>query len=452
MSQSSTPQSSGRVVLFQHGGELSEFADILEDLAVRPDECEDAFPNPERFAGARLVIVSASRLLESGTPDLSLWPRTIAVVDDSSRTLVTHLNRVGVSMVIRRPIHPRALRLLLLHEIYCGPERRSRRRISIGHPIRIGSGLFRPQATLLELSSTAARIELANAPKVGTQIRLLFGKDLTKHKALKLQAKVVRSIRASDAHHRPEAEISVVILDADQHAKAIQKILDRFAISPAKWNTNKTPRRATPNRTRSGSKPETFDPHAEPIPPTASGSPPDSPPPTVEPELDDAIESHVELDALEPDSNVAQTPGEPEAGSDDRHDRRHNTRIPYNQRVVALGEEAARVLVGRDLASGGMRIEATPSISLGDVFRIALHSGAESDPVVVVANVVRDDGANGIMLSFNDLSPAQSEQLEKIINSSLPVHANTEDMGDAEAIGEAIVVAEILDSIKPEEK
>ena len=115
-------------------------------------------------------------------------------------------------------------------------------------------------------------------------------------------------------------------------------------------------------------------------------------------------------------------------------------------------EEAARVLVGRDLASGGMRIEATPSISLGDVFRIALHSGAESDPVVVVANVVRDDGANGIMLSFNDLSPAQSEQLEKIINSSLPVHANTEDMGDAEAIGEAIVVAEILDSIKPEEK
>ena len=118
MSQSTTPDAIDRAVLFQHGDELSEFADLLAELALPVDTFTAGFPNPEQLEGARLVIVSGSRLLETGTPNLSLWPRTIAVVDDSSRTLVTHLSRIGVSLVIRRPIHPRALRLLLLHEIY----------------------------------------------------------------------------------------------------------------------------------------------------------------------------------------------------------------------------------------------------------------------------------------------------------------------------------------------
>ena len=52
---------------------------------------------------------------------------------------------------------------------------------------------------------------------------------------------------------------------------------------------------------------------------------------------------------------------------------------------MALGEEAARVLVGRDLSQGGMRIAANDAVGLGDVLRLALHCGTELEPVVVMA-------------------------------------------------------------------
>ncbi len=40
---------------------------------------------------------------------------------------------------------------------------------------------------------------------------------------------------------------------------------------------------------------------------------------------------------------------------------------------MALGEEAARGLVGRDLSQGGMRLAAKDAVDLGDVLRVALH-------------------------------------------------------------------------------
>jgi hypothetical protein len=328
----------------------------------------------------------------------------------------------------------------LLHEIYRGPERRSRKRILIGHPIRVSSGLFKPSAILLELSSTGARIELANAPKVGSRLRLLFGKDLTNNKPLKLQARVIRSIRASDKKNRPEAEIGVAILDANRHAKTIKGILDRFALGPAKWKTKGRPQRIESNSNPITSTTQTIEHDVAPTLPPTRVATPERTPPTVELELVDAVE-HA---PAEQNSNTAQN-------SDGLNDRRQDARVPYDQRVVALGKEAARVLVGRDLASGGMRIASTPAVSIGDVFRVALHSGAQTEPLVVVADALRDDGDDGIVLSFKGLSPSQSEQLEKIISSSLPVHTNTDDIGDPSAIGEAIVVAEILETVKAQD-
>ena len=139
-----------------------------------------------------------------------------------------------------------------------------------------------------------------------------------------------------------------------------------------------------------------------------------------------------------------------ETGSDEARDRRSMTRVPYERRVVALGEEAARVLVGRDLSPGGMRIDATPGVALGDVLRVALHSGTRSEPMIVLANVVRDDGEAGLVLCFSDLSPRQQEQLDQIIDSSGPIHVNPDCLeGDGtqpSAVG-SIIVAEMLDTI-----
>ena len=82
--------------------------------------------------------------------------------------MLAQLSPVGASLVIRCPIHPRTLRLVLLHKVYRGPERRRRKRTLIGHPVRVGTGLFKQRATLLELLDTGARIQLPKAPKVGS--------------------------------------------------------------------------------------------------------------------------------------------------------------------------------------------------------------------------------------------------------------------------------------------
>ena len=470
VSQSTTPHSTDRAVLFQHGDELSEFADLLSEFSMSVDDCTGDFPDPERLEGARLVIVSGRRLLESGTPNLSLWPRTIAVIDDSSRTLVTHLSRIGVAMVIRRPIHPRALRLLLLHEIYRGPERRGRRRILISHPIRISSGLFRPHATLLELSPTGARLELANAPKVGTKIRILIGKDLTKSRPIKLQAKVIRSIRSSSKNNHAEDEIGVVILDANRHAKTIKGILDRFAMGPAKWKTKRPQDEPESHDAAADSKVETANsgtshslpPAHTPVSPSKVESKiigtligevtiqESTDPPsrietvTTEPAIRDELDSHSGDPADERISDALQQ------SVDDQSERRSDPRIPYDQRVVALGEEAARILVGRDLCRGGMRVAATPSIAVGDVLRVALHSGTQTEPLIVLASASRDDGDDGLVLSFNDLSRTQREHLEMIITSELPVHANGDDLDAPSSTGETIIIAEMLETVGPE--
>jgi hypothetical protein len=470
VSQSTTPHSGERAVLLQHGRELAEFSDLLSELAMPVDECTTGFPPRELLAGARIVIASGKRLLESGTPNLGLWPRTIAVIDDSSRTLVNHLNRIGVAMVIRRPIHPRALRLLLLHEIYHGPERRVRRRVLIGHPIRISSGLFRPHATLLELSPTDARIELVNAPKVGSKIRILLGKELTKNKPVKLHAKIIRSTQASNNNDRDESEIAVAILDAKRHAKTIKAVLDRFALSPAKWKTKQPHTEPKSQRTASAPRVEVADNGiSRSLPPTRTPSIRSE----VEPEIDapstDGNTAHEGMvsssrigtvtidpaipdgiDCLSTDPASNDIADEPPKNSDDSDERRCDVRIPYDQRVVALGEEAARVLVGRDLCAGGMRIAATSSVAVGDVLRVALHGGTQSEPLVVLASALRDDGDDGLVLTFDDLSETQREQLDKIIAGGLPVHANNDALEDAAAMGEAIVVAEVLETVTQE--
>jgi len=456
VSQSTTPQSAGPVVLFQHGSELAEFAEVLSGLAVPVDEWNADLPDPEELEGACLVIISGKRLLESGTPNLKRWPRTIAVVDGSSRTLVNHLSRIGVAMVIRQPIHPRTLRLLLLHEIYRGPERRRRRRIAVGHPIRISSGLFRSRATLVELSPTGARIELANAPKVGSKMRLLVGKELTQTKPLKLRAQIVRSIRGSGKSDRGQSEVGVAILDADRHKKTIKGILDRFALGPAKWKASRPQSEPVSRGVAAHSPIESAATTEMPkitgmadtaangthrsLPPTFSGVGPSK----VEPEIENVLAEDARADTA-----ISESPGET---SDPSTNRRLEERIPYDQRVVALGEEAARVLVGRDLSIGGMRVAATPSIAIGDGLRIAVHGGAQTEPLVILARALRDDGDDGLGLSFKDLSEPQREQLDKIITCSLPVHANDDDLEDVSAMNDAVVVAEVIEVVAREAK
>jgi PilZ domain len=440
----STAPSAGMVILLERNDELSEFARLLEEFGLPFSRCTTDLPDGGQLANASLVVASAQRLVESGPPHLSLWPLTIAVVRDASKTLSSHLHRIGVSMILCQPVHPQALRLLLLHSIYRGPERRNRKRTPIGHPIRVGTGLFRSKATLLEISPRGARIEMSHMPKIGSVLRIQLGKQLTLGRPLKLNAKVVRRIEKPHSRARAKPEVGLSILEAHENRHAIRAILDRFADGPATLKSAApSTHRASPGR------------HEPTKPPTSTGVPEDS---TGERDLDTSVEASSfppEFRAETIPESKGEVREEPHLATNiDREassERRAEERIPYHRRIVALDREAARVLVGHDLSRGGMRVTSNPPVVVDDVLRVALHCGTQMEPLVLTARALRDDGEDGVVLGFVDLLPDQRDHLEKIISSSGPIRApRPADSLEAEST-DSLVVGELLETLEPSE-
>jgi hypothetical protein len=89
-----------------------------------------------------------------------------------------------------------------------------------------------------------------------------------------------------------------------------------------------------------------------------------------------------------------------------------------------------------------MRVERFSGLAVGDPLHLAIYGAAEHEPFLVWATVHRDDGANGLALIFDQVSPQLAEQLEKVI-ADLPA---VESLHDDEARAMGTVVTEILES------
>ena len=129
----------------------------------------------------------------------------------------------------------------------------------------------------------------------------------------------------------------------------------------------------------------------------------------------------------------------PETGGSEK---RTDPRRAYGQRVIALADDAARVLLGRDISLGGMRVDPNPELGLGDRVRIAIHVRARTEPLVVNARVTRDDGEQGLVLEFDNLSDQASEYLKKMIHF-LPM------LSVRDEAGEGVIFSEILEHTAP---
>jgi hypothetical protein len=123
-------------------------------------------------------------------------------------------------------------------------------------------------------------------------------------------------------------------------------------------------------------------------------------------------------------------------------DRRKQPRVQYSNRVVAAAADGSlhRVLIGRDLSSGGMRADRQKDLVVGSTLRIALYDPTRETPVVVMATVLRDDGERGLALRFDDLLPEVAQHLEQLVASLPPV----ERLQDGELGSMGTVVSEIL--------
>jgi hypothetical protein len=330
-------------VLLIDDGELDDVAALLAELgsAVARTLAEDLVSGRGALRGdLRLIVATGRRALgltefPCGRSDPQLT--RVAVVSGSSRMLRGALQRVGFHYLVRRPVHPNALRLLLTRLLYEGPEKRRAERVAVGAPISFRAGMRRRSGTLVELSTTGCRLLAGVAPTQGAKVTVYFP-DPDGGRAIPVRGGVVRVVLSE-----PSREIAVAFFPQTDAARArIERLVTLHRGGPAAW---------------AGS----------PLPVSA------------------------------------------------QRDPRRNRRGVYRRRVIALCADGARVLLGRDLSVGGMRIESGADLENGQIVSLALHGRPLTHPMVLRARVVRRGLARESVLRFLDLDDAMRELLARLV-------------------------------------
>jgi len=363
------PAAPSPMILLLHSSELSEVGTLLRELGMPFVERDGKLTEVDQRVDWTLVIASQERIkaFEGGSTLKSA--RRIAVIENDSRTLRAMLKRLGVDYVVARPVHAAALRLLVLHCLYHGPERRNQSRVSVGAKVQFRSGFFRRDAILADLSLRGCRLVSEKPVKPGTKIRVIFSADIAWGKQFSLPGRTLRSSEISKGELGQSVAIAFYGLTAS-HGQHLRRVFESYVNGPAKLLGT------TSDLLVSGA--------------------------TVRAQQDEPVES----------------------------ERRTGPRKGYDRRVVTLNDEATRVLLCRDICLGGMRVEANDTLVPGDDLLVAIHAKARSEPLVVNARVTRDDGSGGLVLEFHDLSNESEVYLRNMV-AHLPVDGgNTDDESD----------------------
>jgi hypothetical protein len=357
-------------ILLLHDGELAESRVVFEELGLGFEERLGAPGAEDPRVLWRLILATPRHALRLDAEPRLLSMHCVAIVPGPGPAPAALEHCFGVDFVVRADAPPATLRLLILHCLYRGPERRAALRVAVGAPVRFRAGLFRRSGILADLSLSGCLLLSGYPARGGQRLRLFLPAGLGGGPALTLEGRVVRA-RSAPGDALGSAGISVTFEDptASQSAQ-LQAIVAGFVGGPG------------------------LRPSLHPAPPAEQGR------------------ASLEID-----------------------DRRIGPRRDYPHRVIALGEQAARVLIGRDLSLGGMRVDPNPDLRVGNALRIAVHGGGV--PLVLAARVARDDGPGGLVLEFEGVLPGMAERLRRIL-ASLPAAAT------CAAGGAGLVVSEIL--------
>ncbi len=185
-------------VLLLHDGELDDVRELLEELGadylhLRGGEIPERVDPPEKL----FIATSRRAMMASEWPAGRGGPHQltkIGIVSEDSNTLRSMLRRIGFDLLIRRPVHPYALRLLILRALFRGDERRRERRVPVGYEISYRSGIRRRRAMLVEFTTRGCRLLSDQPIGVGSRLTLDLPSEVTGGRSLQLQAKVIRSI------------------------------------------------------------------------------------------------------------------------------------------------------------------------------------------------------------------------------------------------------------------
>ncbi len=470
-------------VLILDDGELDDVQRILEELGVefgrvRGGAIAPNTPHPKSLLMATPRRISAVSAIDEASGDEEP-PVRVVVVDQDSKTLRDQLRQVGFDYLVRRPVHPEALRLLVMHSLYRGEEKRREPRVAVGLEISFQTGEIPRRATLVDLSTKGCRLISSFELEANKQVLVTLPETLGATESITLEGRILRSSYdrrigeegmhsaavqfenlSTDLRHELEWIIEDKVGGPPVLNSAPQSAQDDAGANPstsqanpactAKGGARQRPLRRTLLEKESPAL--RADPRSEGAAPRVTSNPASDA--AVEQEHSpisvpvDVKMARNEAPARAPvTSTAAQTPVaetgqavEPPEPSISPDDRREAPRHPYAVKVPAFGTRALRVLVGRDLSVGGMRIESNPSLEVGDRLHLAIYGDASEEPFLVWGTVLRSDGRGGTAVVFDPVHQSIAKQLEALV-ASLP---SVESLHDDEATAMGTVLTEII--------
>ena len=406
-------------VLLLDDGELRDVVEALTSFdlpftRLRGGQIPDELPPP-----LDLLITTPRRasVVRRGSPSGARpgHPIRIIAAEEDCNAMRRMLRRMGFHLLVRRPAHPDVWRLLIQRALYRGEERRSTERVAVGSEVRLTGDRIPRTALLLDISNRGCRLRSSSPFQPGARISLEIGEEAGGGHPLALRGELMRSASGASSHDET-SYTGVLLFDApleDATRQQLARLLNTWASGAGSL--------AAPP------------PGGSALPPCES---PEVPGLTLDDETDPAVTANVRVEVSLSD---AETTAAPEGLSE--AERRQQPRGAYSERILAFGEQRSRVLMGRDLSAGGMRVESLPDLAPGDRFRLAIYGPGQPEPTLVNAEVARDDGENGLALRFLDVRAEVAVALEKLV-ACLP---DVESLEGSEAEGLGAVISEIVD-------
>ncbi len=366
--------SSAPAVLVIDDGELESVRQLLEELGA--DATHVRSNEPSSAASVSRLLITTARIAHSLRLERTMTPAPnrptwIAFVTGDSKTQRALLQKAGFDFLIREPVHPAALRVLLQRALFRGKDTRRAPRVAFGCHAKYRTGLWRRSATLVDLSPRGCRLLMSAPLKTKTAITIQVPADLAGGKSLSVSGHVVR-VCPADREGGVTTEYSVGVRFAELRDSAksrLRAVLAERVIGPA--------------------------PLPAPVPVTPATA---KPVPTAKPA---------------PAAKGAKSaPAKSEAP---KRRSRVNRRGKYRKQVRALEGADSYMILCLDISVGGMRIEPVEGLTVGAKLNLAIQLVSPEEPLMVEATVVRDDGENGLALRYDWLEPDAMRRIERLV-------------------------------------
>jgi hypothetical protein len=395
-------------------GELDEVRGILQGLGVEYAYLRgEAIPSGFEPPSQGLLIATARRALGTtaeGHPPVAADDAVrgrqltrIVVVGEESESLRSMLRSGGFDYLVRQPVHRGALRLLILRALYHGPEQRRIARLPVGYEVSYRIALRRRRASLLDISGRGCQLLMPTELPTGSALRVRVPAAIAGGRAFSLAGRAVRCAPSDADWPATEFAVGVEFENLTGRERAcLRRVLNERASGPVSEQSVARSRASLAERSAELTL-AVLDSLRRGLARTRRA-------------LFSGGTRRGRAQAALAGSQAATAERAADAG-----ERRGGRRHRFVDEVFALKAEADRVLIGRDISLGGMRVDPRQGIAVGDCFELALYGPAAEEPLIVNAVVGRDDGEHGLALRFENVDPATAARLERFVATLPPI-------------------------------